>query len=529
MRIPIVDRMLSLVRKPVPSVRPVQAREDRLREVFAKTPVGIAATTADGHWMFVNDRFRALIGYTRGELARITLHGITHPDDAKEELALMKRLSSREIDRYRIEKRIMTKDGRYVTMHVVTALAEDLVLYVVDEPAPSLLDALGSVAVILSDEKGVITGWNAGAQSLLGYRRSQILGRNRRQLYRDEDVWAGKATATLTAAAVERTELNDWRVRADGTHIWVRCALAPYELGATKGYIETITGLADVDTTPLKSQLEKQRRTEASLREAFDDLARSSEETMNELRIMTSALRDEIERRKIAEEELRTLRAELAVPPPAIEIEIEEEEVGVPAPPPRAWQPLDATTAEAVLRECGSQQRTGTLLVSSDGRDKEIFFDQGRLFSCASNDPAKFLAERLVASGTISEEQRRRAVEIKHASQLSLGRILLLLGAIEESQLVDAMRAKLVDEIEELRTWTSGQYVFVDGEVPSLQLVPLRIDVDALLAPAAVFIASTKSGKVHQPTCMSVKRMSGASRVEVKTTDGFELCRQCFR
>jgi hypothetical protein len=182
-----------------------------------------------------------------------------------------------------------------------------------------------------------------------------------------------------------------------------------------------------------------------------------------------------------------------------------------------------------VLRECGSRQRTGTLLVSNDGRDKEIFFDQGRLFSCASNDPAKFLAERLVASGTISEEQRRRAVEIKHASQLALGRILLLLGAIEESQLVDAMRAKLADEIEELRTWTTGQYVFVDGEVPSLQLVPLRIDVDALLAPAAVFIASAKSGKVHKPTCISVKRIGGAARIEAKSTDGFELCRQCFR
>jgi PAS domain S-box-containing protein len=529
MRIPIVDRVLSLVRKPVPSVRTVQAREDRLREVFAKTPVGIAATTADGHWMFVNDRFRALIGYTRGELARITLHGITHPDDAKEELLLMKRLVAREIDRYRMEKRIMAKDGRYVTMHVVTALAEDLVLYVVDEPAPSLLDSLGSIAVILSDEKGTITGWNAGAQTLLGYRRAQIVGRNRRQLYRDEDVWAGKSTGTLLSAVVERAEINDWRVRADGTHIWVRCAIAPYELGATKGFIETISGLADVDTTPLKSQLEKQRRTEESLREAFDDLARSSEETMNELRIMTSALRDEIERRKTAEEELRKLRAELAAVPQAIEVEIEEEEIGIAPPPPRAWLPLETTTAEAVLRDCGARQCTGTLLVSNDGRDKEIFFDQGRLFSCASNDPAKFLAERLVANGTISEEQRRRAVEIKHASQLALGRILLLLGAIEERQLVDAMRAKLVEEIDELLTWTTGQYVFVDGEVPSLQLVPLRIDVEALLAPAAVFIASAKSGKVHKPTCMSVKRIGGAARVEVKSTDGFELCRQCFR
>lgn len=528
MRIPIVDQVLSLVRKPAAaSARPAQPREDRLRDVFASLPIGLAATTPDGHWMFVNDRFRALIGYTRGELARITLHGITHPDDAKEELALMKRLVAGEIDRYRIEKRIMTKEGRYVTLLVATTIADGLILYALDEPAPSPLDALGSVAVILSDNRGTITGWNRGAQELLGYRRSQIIGKNRRQLYRDTDVWSGKSTGALTTASAERQEMNDWRVRADGTHLWVRCSLAPYEVdGKPQGFIETITTLADVDTTPLKTELEKRKRTEEALREAYDDLRRTSEETMNELRIMTGALRNEIERRKSLEEELRNVSAELAALPPAIEIEVEETSI-IDAPPQRAWQPLGAP--DALLRACAEQQRTGTLLVSNAGREKEIFFEHGRLFSCASNDPAKFLAERLVASGAISEEERRRAVELKQASHLAMGRILLILGAIEEAQLVTAMRSKLADEIDELLTWTAGEYVFVDGEVPSLQLVPLRIEVEALLTPAVVFIASTKSGKVHQPSCMSAKRISGAARVEVRSTQGFELCRQCFR
>ncbi|HEX8618321.1 MAG TPA: PAS domain S-box protein, partial [Thermoanaerobaculia bacterium] len=286
MRIPIVDQVLSLVRKPARPVRAAAPREDRLRDVFTKTPIGIAATTHDGHWMFVNDRFRALIGYSGGDLSRITLHGITHPDDAKEELPLMKRLVSREIDRYTIEKRIMAKSGRYIALNVATALSDDLVIHVVDDPAPSLLDSLGSVAVILSDERGIITGWNSGAQALLGYRRSQIIGRNRRQLYRDADVWAGKSTGIIHTASVERVEANDWRVRADGTHIWVRCALEQYEIGTSKGFIETITGLADVDTTPLKTELEKAKRTEEALRDAFSDLHRTSEETMNELRIM---------------------------------------------------------------------------------------------------------------------------------------------------------------------------------------------------------------------------------------------------
>jgi len=413
-----------------------------------------------------------------------------------------------------------------VTLHIVTAMSGDLVIHIADEPAPSLLDSLGSIAVILSDEKGTITGWNAGAQALLGYRRAQIVGKNRRQLYRDADMWGGKPTGTLVSAMAERLEMNDWRVRADGTPIWVRCAIAPYESGSTKGFIETISTLADVDTTPLRTELEKSRRVEASLRDAFDDMRRTSEETMNELRIMTSALRDEIDRRKSAEEELRRVNAKLAAVPPVV-VEEEEEEIAVGAPPQRQWQPL--ANVEQLLRECAEQQRTGTLLVSHEGREKEIFFENGLLFSCASNDPAKFLAERLVAEGAITEEQRQKALEIKRASQLAMGRILLILGAIDEAQLVAAMRQKLQDELEELLTWREGQYVFVEGEVPSLQLVPLRLDLEALLAPPAVFVVSTKSGKVHQPGCLSAKRISGVARVEVRTTAGFDLCRQCFR
>jgi PAS domain S-box-containing protein len=534
MRIPIVDQMLALVRKQPAAVaatpRPAggsKPRDERIRETLLKAPVGIATTTGDGHWLFVNDRFRTLIGgYTRDDLSRITMHGITHPDDAKAELVLMKRLAAREIDRYRMEKRLMAKNGRYRSVDVTVAIADDLLISIVDEPVPSVLDSIHAVAVIISDERGVITGWNAGAQAILGYRKSQIVGKNRRQLYRDTDVWAGRSTGTLVSAAMERMEMNDWRVRADGQHIWVHCAVAPFESGGVRGFVETINAVTE-DTTPIRTELEKRKRTEESLREAFDDLRRSSEETMTELRIMTGALRDEIDRRKAAEEELRRVSEELAAVPQAIEVE--EEEVSVAAPPQRTWMSLEGTSFEEVLRACGTQQRTGTLLVARDGREKEIFFENGRLFSCASNDPEKFLAERLVATGAISEDQRQKAVEIKRASQLALGRILLILGAIDEAQLVAVMREKLALEIDELLTWSEGRYVFVDGEVPSLQLVPLRIDVEALLAPAVVFIASSKSGKVHQPTCLSARRISGAARLEVKTTAGFDRCRQCFR
>jgi PAS domain S-box-containing protein len=549
MRIPIVDHVMSLVRKPNVLPKRSVPREDRVKSAFANVPMGIAVATSDGHWLFVNERFRALVGYSNAELGRMTLQGITHPEDARTERPLMKRLVAGELASYRIEKRLMARNGRYSSFDVLTALANDVFIYVLDNPEPSVVDHLAGIAVIRTDERGVITGWSTGAATLFGYHRAEILGKNRRVLYRDADSWAGKSTGVLHNASVHRMEMDDWRVRKDGSHFWVRCTIAPFESGGVRGYVETVMAPAEpaiavqpppariVETEPiepLRQELEKRRRTEESLREGFEDLRRTSEETMNELRIMTAALRDEIDRRKAAEEELRRANAQLvaatapaAAPVPEVVEELEELQVAVPAA--QVWQELAATTAGAVLTELAAAQRTGTLLIVSGSHQKEIFFEDGRVFSCASNDPAKFLAERLVASGTISEEQRRIAVEIKQASQLALGRILLILGAIDETQLVDAMRRKLDDEIAELLTWTEGRYGFVEGAVPSLQLVPLRIDVEVLLTPPLLYIASTKSGKVHRPACVSVRRISAGARVEVKTTDGFERCRVCFR
>lgn len=533
MRIPIVDHVMSFVRKPNGMALPQRAvgRDEKLRALFAKVPVGIAIATMEGHWVFVNDRFRALIGYTETELGRMTLHGITHPDDAKGEQASLKKLKTGEMESYRVEKRVMARNGQYRSFEVVTAVANDLLIYIVDEPHPSILDHLPGVAVIRTDERGVISDWNAGAEAIFGYRRAEILGKNRRSLYRDADSWAGRSTGVLQNALHAKMEMNDWRVRKDGTHIWVHSTVAILENAGVKGYVEIVMPAAE-STEPLRMEIERRKGTEESLREAFVDLRRTSEETMNELRIMTTALRDEIDRRKAAEDQLRAVNMRLAaVPEPPIVVEEPEvENLVIASPPARKWQPLDEQhTVSSVLRTIAAGERSGTLLVSSNGREKEVFFEHGRLFSCSSNDPSKFLAERLVAAGTITEAQRHKAIEIKQASQLALGRILLILNMIDEKQLIDAMRSKLEDELAELLLWSDGRYVFVEGDVPSLQLVPLRIDVETILAPPAVFVASAKSGKVHRAECLSVKRISAAARVEPKTTEGFELCRLCFR
>ena len=118
----IVDQVMSLVRnKPADDGgRRVVGRDDRLRTGFDQAPIGVAFAAASGDWLYANERFLRAVGYTLPELGRITFASITHDDDAKKEAALLKRLAAGEIESYRIEKRVMAKNGLYRRLDVLT-------------------------------------------------------------------------------------------------------------------------------------------------------------------------------------------------------------------------------------------------------------------------------------------------------------------------------------------------------------------------------------------------------------------------
>jgi PAS domain S-box-containing protein len=614
-KLPIVDQMISLVRKPGALPSPGAPREARLRDAFEHAPVGIALASMDGAWLQFNERFREIAGYTREQLSRLTFTDLTHPEDARREAALMRRMLGGDAGGYRIEKRIIEKRGKYRDVEVLCGIAGSdegapFLVYIVDERARTaqgqirptaqsseqlliaVVDQLTDFAIIRTDDNGLIAGWNAGAERILGYTREEVIGRPRRMLYRDHEHWGGKSTAQLQEARESgRIDLEDWRVAKDGRHLWVRTSLTPVRIaGAIKGFVEIIRAPdARVETKQtvdaLRAELRKRQQTEEALRSAIDELRVNGEQTMDELKIMTDALRKELERRKRAEEELRAIHERVAravVPPKA---PAESEIVSTSMPPQRKWKPIGATPAELLVKHA-SNLRTGRLVIARGKHEKELFIDKGTIISCSSNDPARFLAQRLIAAGMITEEQRQKALDIQRETQLALGRILVILGALTENQLHDAMRQKASDEIRELSTWTDAKFVFVEEEIPTLQLVPLRIDVaelivhqlqgydkvpapleaidvagivdgavtdlviddiasaadeithniEAIASKAEILVAnaSGKTKRFHRASCAAAKRFADETRVVFMSavdasSAGYDACRMCFR
>jgi PAS domain S-box-containing protein len=84
-----------------------------------------------------------------------------------------------------------------------------------------ILESAKDYAILTLDMAGNITSWNSGAQRLLGYEESEILGQNVRIIFTPDDNAQAEAERELQLATVEgRANDERWHVRKDGKLFW---------------------------------------------------------------------------------------------------------------------------------------------------------------------------------------------------------------------------------------------------------------------------------------------------------------------
>jgi PAS domain S-box-containing protein len=82
----------------------------------------------------------------------------------------------------------------------------------------TLVESVKDYAIFMLDTEGHVATWNTGVEVIIGYRAEEILGRSYDLLYPRVDIEQGLPARALEAATrQERTELEGWRVRRDGS------------------------------------------------------------------------------------------------------------------------------------------------------------------------------------------------------------------------------------------------------------------------------------------------------------------------
>jgi two-component system CheB/CheR fusion protein len=170
--------------------------ENIYKTTFNEANIGIAHVALSGKWLKVNKVLCNILGYQEQELLTKTFQDITHPDDLQRDEALVKELLEGDIDRYKLEKRYINKDGSIIWAWLSVARVkqvsgvEEVVYFIATIEDISDLKQLQQAqeqshviyhttreGILVTDAKTLIVSANPALEVMSGYRESELIGK----------------------------------------------------------------------------------------------------------------------------------------------------------------------------------------------------------------------------------------------------------------------------------------------------------------------------------------------------------------
>jgi len=109
-----------------------------------------------------------------------------------------------------------------------------------------LIEGVQDYALFLIDPSGHVSGWNTGAERLLGYEAEEIIGQPLSQFFTPEDRQTGKPERELeTARTTGRSSDENWLVRKDGSRFWASGLITALQDGSLQGYVKVLRDLSE--------------------------------------------------------------------------------------------------------------------------------------------------------------------------------------------------------------------------------------------------------------------------------------------
>ena len=117
-----------------------------------------------------------------------------------------------------------------------------------EETLRLLVEGVKDHAIFMLGTDGTVAQWNAGAERVLGYTASDVVGRPPEFLYTAEDIAAGKPQASIVMAR-ESAFFTDvgWRVKRDGLRFWADVTITALRQpdGTQRGFAQVVRDLSD--------------------------------------------------------------------------------------------------------------------------------------------------------------------------------------------------------------------------------------------------------------------------------------------
>jgi tetratricopeptide (TPR) repeat protein len=109
-----------------------------------------------------------------------------------------------------------------------------------------------------------------------------------------------------------------------------------------------------------------------------------------------------------------------------------------------------------VLKDVMETGFTGIIFASRDEWKKGLIFNQGLLCTIQSNRTEELLGNTLVSMGIISEEENIQSLNTARLERRKQGVILLEMGALQPSEINDALRQQTENRLTDIFSWEDG-------------------------------------------------------------------------
>ncbi|HYO80625.1 MAG TPA: PAS domain S-box protein [Bryobacteraceae bacterium] len=290
----------------------------KLQDVLTEQTIALrialrAARTGTWHWDILSDtdtideNLRELFGLASAQEIRTIedFYAIVHPDDRERVKAAFEQTRQQGIHldtEFRVPQRdgterwlidqgeVFTLDGKpaYMTgacVDVTERKKAEQALRMSEEQFRLFVNNVREYALIQQDTEGRITTWNSGAEAVLGYTASEIIGKPSSWLFVPEDVAAGEPQKEMREAVTLGRAIDErWHLRKDGSRFWCSGVLTVMrdDEGRLRGFAKVMRDETERRTTS--------EQLKASLAEKEVLLKEIHHRVKNNLQVITSLL-----------------------------------------------------------------------------------------------------------------------------------------------------------------------------------------------------------------------------------------------
>ena len=100
----------------------LKTSRDTFASAFDYSGIGMALISPEGKWLDVNNVLSEMTGYSKEEFLQLTLKDITYPGDLYNDQALVRKLLTRHISTYNIEKRYVSRKKKIVLVSLTVSV-----------------------------------------------------------------------------------------------------------------------------------------------------------------------------------------------------------------------------------------------------------------------------------------------------------------------------------------------------------------------------------------------------------------------